>query len=84
MATNEYTYEQIVRDLKARKYAPVYFLMGEEDYYIDRISEIIEESVLAEEEKDFNLSILYGLDYADQYRHLPYIGVLKPEVYQQK
>ena len=41
MATNEYTYEQIVRDLKARKYAPVYFLMGEEDYYIDRISEII-------------------------------------------
>lgn len=66
MATNEYTYEQIVRDLKARKYAPVYFLMGEEDYYIDRISEIIEESVLAEEEKDFNLSILYGLDYADR------------------
>lgn len=66
MATNDTTYEQIVRDLKARKYAPVYFLTGEEDYYIDRIAKLIEEDVLTEAEKDFNLSILYGLDYADR------------------
>lgn len=66
MATTGYTYEQIVRDLKARKYAPVYFLMGEEDFYIDQIANMIEKEVLTEAEKDFNLSILYGLDYADR------------------
>lgn len=58
----EITYEEIVRNLKNRVYAPVYFLMGEEDYYIDRIAEYIVDTVLNETEKEFNLSIIYGSD----------------------
>lgn len=56
------TYEEIVRSVKAGKYAPVYYLMGEESYYIDRISEFIVNTALKEEEKDFNLTICYGAD----------------------
>ena len=56
------TFEQIISDLKNRKYVPVYFLMGEEPYYIDRISDYIETTVLKEEEKAFNQTILYGKD----------------------
>ena len=37
----ETTYEEIARELKKRKYKPVYYLMGEESYYIDRISEYV-------------------------------------------
>ncbi|GHT17057.1 DNA polymerase III subunit delta [Bacteroidia bacterium] len=56
------TYEQIINDLKEKKYKPVYLLMGEESYYIDKISDFIEENVLRPEERDFNLSVLYGSD----------------------
>lgn len=58
----EITYEEIVRNLKNRVYSPVYFLMGEEDYYIDRISDYIMDTVLSEVEKEFNLTVLYGAD----------------------
>ncbi|WP_300728347.1 DNA polymerase III subunit delta [uncultured Bacteroides sp.] len=58
----EVTYEEILRNLKNKVYAPVYFLMGDEDYYIDRISEYIIETVLTESEKEFNLSVIYGAD----------------------
>lgn len=58
----EITYEEIVRNLKNRVYSPVYFLMGEEDYYIDRISDYIMDTVLSEIEKEFNLTVLYGAD----------------------
>ena len=56
----ETTYEEIIRDLKERIYKPVYYLMGEESYYIDRISEYIAQSVLTDEEKEFNQTVLYG------------------------
>lgn len=56
------SYEEIVRDVRARQLKPVYYLMGEESYYIDRISDFIVQSVLAEEQKDFNLTVLYGSD----------------------
>ena len=56
----ETTYEEIARDLKNRVYKPVYFLMGEESYYIDRISDYIIQTVLTDEEKEFNLTVLYG------------------------
>lgn len=56
------TYEEIVRNLKNRVYAPVYFLMGEEDYYIDRISEYIMDTVLSDTEKEFNQTVVYGVD----------------------
>lgn len=54
------SYEQIMSDLRRKAYSPVYFLMGEEPYYIDQISNFIEDNILDESEKDFNLSILYG------------------------
>lgn len=58
----ETTYEEIARDLKKRLYKPVYYLMGEESYYIDRIAEYIAQTVLNESEKEFNQTIVYGTD----------------------
>ena len=51
---------QIVKDIKNKVYHPVYFLTGDEPYYIDLISDYIEKNVLDETEKDFNQTILYG------------------------
>lgn len=53
---------KIVNDIKAGKIKPIYFLMGEEPYYIDRLSDYIENNVLNEEEKGFNQTVLYGRD----------------------
>jgi DNA polymerase-3 subunit delta len=53
-------HNQILKDLKNKVYHPVYFLTGEETYYIDLISDYIEDNVLDEAEKDFNQSVLYG------------------------
>jgi len=54
--------EQIVDDIRSGQPKPIYFLMGEEAYYIDKISDFIENNVLQEEEKGFNQMILYGRD----------------------
>lgn len=54
--------KQLVTDIKNRKLKPIYFLMGEEPYYIDRISDFIEDTVLSEEERGFNQMVLYGRD----------------------
>lgn len=54
------TYEDIAREVKAGQLKPIYYLMGEEDFYIDRLSQLILDQVLAPEERDFNLDILYG------------------------
>src|SRR6185295_10350453 len=56
--------KKIVSDIKARKFAPVYFLQGEETFYIDLISDLIEKSALNEAEKGFNQVIVYGKDAA--------------------
>ena len=56
------TFDSIMRDLKARKYSPVYYLMGDEPYYIDKIADYIAEHVLQPEERDFNQTILFGSD----------------------
>ena len=53
---------RILKDLKQGKFKPIYFLMGEEPYFIDLISGFIEKEVLAPEERDFNQTILYGRD----------------------
>ncbi len=47
------TYENIVKDIKARNFSPVYVLMGEESYYIDVIANLLEENVLQQQERDF-------------------------------
>ena len=54
--------KQIVADIKSRNLKPIYFLMGEEAYYVDRISDFIEDTVLTEEERGFNQMVLYGRD----------------------
>jgi DNA polymerase-3 subunit delta len=56
------SYEKIIADLQNKKYAPVYFLHGEETYYIDKISDYIEQKVLTEDEKEFNQTVFYGKD----------------------
>ncbi|MFD1095337.1 DNA polymerase III subunit delta [Salegentibacter chungangensis] len=53
---------QIVNDIQNGKIEPVYFLMGEETYYVDKIAEFIGDNVLAEEEKGFNQIVMYGRD----------------------
>jgi DNA polymerase III subunit delta len=53
---------KIVADITAGNLKPIYFLMGEEPYYIDRLSGFIEKNVLQDHEKDFNQTILYGRD----------------------
>ena len=63
MADNKIaTYAGIIKDLKARKFAPVYYLMGDEPYYIDKITDYIAENVLRPEERDFNQTVMFGSD----------------------
>ncbi|NNK75825.1 MAG: DNA polymerase III subunit delta, partial [Maribacter sp.] len=52
--------KQIVADIRNGNIKPIYFLFGEEPYYIDKISQFIEKNVLTEEEKGFNQMVLYG------------------------
>ncbi len=54
--------KQIVTDIRNGNIRPVYFLMGEEPYYIDKIAGFIEKNVLTEEERGFNQMVLYGKD----------------------
>lgn len=56
------TYENIIDNLKKKIYRPVYFLCGEEPFYIDKISDFAENNILDEGEKDFNQHVYYGLD----------------------
>lgn len=52
----------ILKDIKNKKFAPIYFLSGEEPFFIDQVSKAIESDVLTEDEKGFNQTILYGND----------------------
>ncbi len=54
------TIETIISDIKKRAFKPIYFLHGEESYYIDLIADMLEKEVLSEAEKGFNQTILYG------------------------
>lgn len=53
---------QITRDIKSGNIKPIYFFMGEEPYYIDKLTEYIEDNVLTDDEKGFNQMVLYGRD----------------------
>ena len=53
---------KIINEIKAGKIIPIHFLMGEEPYYIDRITEYLENNLLTEDEKGFNQMVLYGRD----------------------
>jgi DNA polymerase-3 subunit delta len=56
------SFEELMKDLENKDYLPVYILHGEEPYYIDVVSDFIEDSILSESEKEFNQSVLYGRD----------------------
>ena len=56
------TYEQLIGDLKNKAYKPIYFLHGEEPYYIDQVTDYITKNVLSEAEQSFNQTIVYGKD----------------------
>lgn len=56
------TFDSVMADLKAGKFMPTYLLMGDESYYIDRISDYIAEHALKPEERDFNQQIIFGAD----------------------
>ena len=62
MAKKEITFEEICQDIAARRFRPVYLLMGEEPFFIDRITDLLIDKVLNESERDFNQIILYGAD----------------------
>lgn len=69
-------HKDILKDLKNKKYAPIYLLHGEESYYIDLITNYIEDFILTDIEKSFNMTILYGKDtdyitIADSARRYP-------------
>lgn len=55
-------FQEICNHIKNRKFAPVYILMGEEPFFIDRITDLLIEQVVAETERDFNQIIMYGSD----------------------
>ena len=62
MARKEYTYEEICRAILAKNFSPIYFLMGEEPFFIDKITDLLVDHVLSESERDFNQLIFYGAD----------------------
>ena len=62
MAKQELSCDDILKELRAKQYRPVYYLMGEESYYIDLIADYITDNVLSETEKEFNLTVVYGAD----------------------
>ncbi|MCD7899090.1 MAG: DNA polymerase III subunit delta [Bacteroides sp.] len=62
MAKKELIFDEIIRELNAGNYYPIYYLMGEESYFIDKIADYITDNILTEEEKEFNLRVVYGMD----------------------
>lgn len=62
MANKEYTFDEIYREIKQRKFVPVYAFMGEEPFFIDKLTELLMNVVLTETERDFNQLVFYGLE----------------------
>ena len=56
------TEKQIIDDVKAGRWKPVYLITGEENYYIDVLSDFFEHEVIDESLRDFDLSVVYGRD----------------------
>jgi DNA polymerase III subunit delta len=62
MAKQGTTYDQIISELKNNIFHPIYLLMGEEPYYIDKISDYIQNNILDESQREFDQTVLYGKD----------------------
>jgi len=54
--------ESLIKDIKNKNYKPIYFLAGDEPFFIDQVTDLLEKSILNEEEKGFNQTIVYGQD----------------------
>lgn len=62
MAKQGVSYDQVMSDLRRKAYKPIYFLMGEEAYYIDIISDYIQTNILDDNQREFDLTVVYGKD----------------------
>jgi DNA polymerase-3 subunit delta len=60
MGRKEYTYDDLRQSIRNKQFAPIYFLQGEEPYFIDRLTDLLIENVLDDSERDFNQTIVYG------------------------
>lgn len=72
-------YEEIIRDIKNNIFFPIYFLSGEEPYFIDKITSLLENNILDDGMKDFNQTVVYGRDVSvkeiiDLSRRYPMMG----------
>ncbi len=56
------SFDDLMKSIEGRKFAPIYLLEGEEPFFIDKATEILENTVLEEHQKPFNLNIVYGKD----------------------
>lgn len=63
--SNAITYFALRQEVLAGKFRPIYVLQGDEAYYIDQMSDLIVNKALSEDERDFNLQIMYGADVRD-------------------
>jgi len=73
------TFEQIINDIKNKIFFPIYFLYGEEPFYMDQLTAYIEQNALDESIKEFNQSVVYGRDVSpkdimDLARRFPMMG----------
>jgi DNA polymerase III subunit delta len=76
------TYEGLLKELKKKNYKPVYVFEGDEPYYVDKLSEFIENNVLSPAERGFNLQVLYGnevkpIDIVNRARQYPMFGQMQ-------
>lgn len=76
------TFEAIMSNIKARIFSPIYILMGDESYFIDKICDALANSVLPEDEREFNQFVVYGSEVtsaqvADLARELPMMSQYK-------
>lgn len=55
-------YREVLANIRNGNFAPIYLLMGDEDYYIDLLVEALEKNVVEEEDRDFNMETFYGAD----------------------
>ena len=63
--TSGITFASLMQQLQLRQYAPIYLLMGEESYYIDKIVEFMENNIIDESVREFNQIVHYGNDKTD-------------------
>jgi DNA polymerase-3 subunit delta len=59
-AATGHTIESVVKSVKGREFSPIYFLFGEEAYYIEELSKFMEMNILQEDEREFNQTVCYG------------------------